>query len=360
MKRLSVIAGVLGAVVVAALVVAPAAIDWDGYRGSIAAELSRATGRTVVLDGPIEASFLPSPRILANNVRLSGPAAEPAAGAGDGDLLRLRAVELQVGLLPLLTGHVVVERLTLVRPEILVESDADGGVRWVMDGAGGDLLPEVALQRFAISDGTLVWRDRDRGVRARVEKIALKLTAESLSGPAKATGSATVGGVPVRFTVSVGHVAEAAPTALNISFDAGELRSKAEFIGQWSPAERRLTGRIKANGADARAALAALGGTDAAQGIGPALIAHPFAVEGRLAAEGASLEANDVIFDLADQRATGTLRARFADGARPLAIDASFSAPKVDLGSLATVPPLPVRGSAPAGLPDDVDVRLGP
>ena len=335
------------------LLIAPTVIDWNGYRDRLAAELSRATGRTVSLAGPIEATLLPSPRLLANNVRLSGPDAD------GGDLLRLRAVELQVGLLPLLTGHIVVERLTLVRPEILVETDESGRLAWVMDGASGDLLPEVALQRFAISDGTLVWRDRDQGVRARVEKISLKLAADSLSGPAKAEGTAQIDGVPVRFSAGVGRINGKLPLPLNVAVEAPELRAKGEFVGQYLPSEGRITGRLKANAGDGRAALAALAGPSASAGVGAALIAHPLNLEARLSATAQAIDVNDVVVNLADQRATGTVRARIGDGPRPTAIQATFSAPRLDLDRLATAPPLPVASdSIPSALPRDVSIAL--
>lgn len=353
MTRFLVVAGVIGAAVLAALFIAPVVIDWNGYRGSFAAELSRATGRAVALDGPIEVTFLPSPRILANNVRLSGP----KDGSADNDLLRLRAVELQVGLLPLLTGHIVVERLTMVRPEILVETDDTGQVSWVMDGASGETLPDIALQRFAISDGTLVWRDRDHGVQARIEKISMNLAADSLSGPAKVNGRAQIGTVPVRFTMNIGQVRESASTPFNLTFEAPDLHAKGEFVGQFMPSGQRLTGRIKASGDDARAVLAALTGPTAGQGIGAALIAHPFGLEGRVSASTKFVEVNDVIVNLADQRATGALHAR-VDDSHHTAIEAKFSMPRLDLDGLATVPPIAAKDDAAALLPHDLNVKL--
>ena len=353
MSRFLVVAGVIGAAVSAALFIAPVVIDWNVYRGAFAAELSRATGRTVALDGPIEATFLPSPRILANNVRLSGPGGSNA----DGDLLRLRAVELQVGLLPLLTGHVVIERLTMVRPEILVETDDTGKVSWVMDGAGGETLPDIALQRFAISDGTLVWRDRDHGVQARIEKISMKLTADSLSGPAKLEGSAEVGDVPVRFAANIGQIRESAATPFNATFAATNLQAKGEFVGQFMAPGPRLTGRLKAGGSDARAMLVALIGPVAGQGAGAALIAHPFGFEGRISASTQLVEANDVIVDLADQRATGAVRVRI-DSDHRAAIDATLAMPRLDLDGLATVPALVAKDDTGDTLPHDLDVKL--
>ncbi|HTI87704.1 MAG TPA: AsmA family protein [Alphaproteobacteria bacterium] len=346
--------GITGVLIVTALLVAPSVVDWNSYRGALSEELSRATGRTVSLNGPIEASFLPAPRILANDVRLSADA--PAKRAGDGeDFLRLRAVELRVGLLPLLTGHIVVERLTLVRPEFLVETEKDGRLHWVLDGAGGDLLPAVDLQRLAISDGTLVWRDRRNNAQTRIENIFLSLAAGSLSGPAKAQGTARLGDVPVKFTASVGAFHKKAAVPLNISAEMSSLKSKAEFAGQLTPADGRVTGRLKASGSDGRALIAGLAGGPAASGVGPALLAHRFAVDARVSAAVDSIEANDVVLDLADQHATGTVRAHIPDSGATV-VDVALRAPRLNLDSLATVPPIASGGSS--ALPRDIKLGM--
>jgi hypothetical protein len=244
----------------------------------------------------------------------------------------------------------------MVRPEILVETDDTGKVSWVLDGAGGETLPDIALQRFAISDGTLVWRDRDHGVQARIEKISMKLRADSLSGPAKLEGSAEIGGVPVRFTANIGQIRETKPTPFNATFAATDLQAKGEFVGQVIASGPRLTGRLKASGSDARAVLAALIGAAAGQGAGAALIAHPFGFEGRISASTQLVEANDVIVDLADQRATGAVRARI-DPAQHTAIDATLTMPRLDLDSL-TVPALAAKDDTGDALPPDLDMKL--
>ncbi|HET9149662.1 MAG TPA: hypothetical protein VFO61_04190, partial [Alphaproteobacteria bacterium] len=293
----------------------------------------------VSLDGPIEASFLPSPRILANNVRLG--AAGKDGGDPSADLMRIRAIEVRVALLPLLTGRVVVQRLTLVRPEVLVETDETGRTRWLMDGTSGGLPPDVALRHFAISDGTLVWRDRRHGFQTRVEDISLRMTADSLSGSKAVDGGATIGDVPVRFTMRVGRVKNSAPVPLNVSFESPGLNSKGTFNGRYLPGDARLTGRLKASGADARAVLAGMFGSAAAGGLAPALVAHPFGLEARVSAGAQDIEASDVGLDLADQHATGTVRVRLPQHpGKGTTVDAAFSTPRLDLDALATAPPL--------------------
>ena len=58
-------------VVVAALFIAPAVINWDSYKPDITAQIEAATGRKLWIDGDIDVTLLPSPRLRVNDVRLA-------------------------------------------------------------------------------------------------------------------------------------------------------------------------------------------------------------------------------------------------------------------------------------------------
>ena len=53
---------------VVALLAAPVFIDVNAYKPEIAAQVKRATGRDLVLDGPISLSLLPTPRVTVEGV----------------------------------------------------------------------------------------------------------------------------------------------------------------------------------------------------------------------------------------------------------------------------------------------------
>src|SRR3546814_13696744 len=55
---------------IAAVIVAPSFIDWTSYRNGIAAEIERVLNRRVIIDGAVDASIVPTPRLSLRGVRL--------------------------------------------------------------------------------------------------------------------------------------------------------------------------------------------------------------------------------------------------------------------------------------------------
>ncbi|MGF1624898.1 MAG: AsmA family protein, partial [Alphaproteobacteria bacterium] len=63
--------GLIGLVIllVAAVFIVPAVIDWNGYKADIAQEVRAATGRDLVIDGDISVRLLPSPHASVSGIR---------------------------------------------------------------------------------------------------------------------------------------------------------------------------------------------------------------------------------------------------------------------------------------------------
>ena len=96
------VGGVVGLVVVAGLV-APALFDANTYKPMIAAEVKRATGRELRLDGPISLSLLPSPSVTAKNVVFFN-----VSGAKNPHMVEIKSVTVKPSLFALLAGDVAV------------------------------------------------------------------------------------------------------------------------------------------------------------------------------------------------------------------------------------------------------------
>lgn len=370
-KFLFVFAAVLVLLVGAALV-APSFIDWTRYRDPIAAEIERAAGRKVVIAGTVEASLLPTPRLLLNDARLGN-----LPGAATPEMARLRSLEARIALLPLLSGRVVVESFVLREPVVTLEVLADGRRNWVFDtdnasaqaGRWDDeplVAPEsVQLQNAAIVNGTVIYRNARSGGEERFEGVNARVVADSLAGPLRAAGEARVGGKPVRFTVAAGHFdyRSTAATPLNITLDlmaptGNVLRGALAFNGtaQLAPA-LKLTGKAKIGGADLAAALSSFGPT----GDLPGLFAQPFNVEGALTASSERAEAAGLVVSLGDVRSQGSGNAVFvgpSDGKPQFELSLVFG--YIDLDAWLDMPPLGGDAKKTDGfaLPDNFRLSL--
>lgn len=92
----------------------------------IEAAAEQALGRRLVFTGPLRFSATPMPTVVAEDVSLAN-----IEGGSRPAMLRVARVELQLGLMPLLSRQVDIRRLRLVEPDILLEADAEGRPNWV-------------------------------------------------------------------------------------------------------------------------------------------------------------------------------------------------------------------------------------
>jgi uncharacterized protein involved in outer membrane biogenesis len=171
----------IAVLVIAALtaaLIAPLFIDWSRHRGQIEAELSAVVGAPVVVAGPIDIRFLPTPYLLLKDVTISAAANGPAA-------LVCKSLQLEVALASLPSGGV---RFTLARvdhPNLTLVRRADGAVDlplWRLQVAGG----RIALDRLVVEGGRLTLIGGDR--KPLDVAVDLDASAASLAGPFRGSG----------------------------------------------------------------------------------------------------------------------------------------------------------------------------
>ena len=161
-----------------AALVAPLFIDWSRHRGQIEAELSAVVGAPVVVAGPIDIRFLPTPYLMLKDVTIAAAPGGPAA-------LVCKSLQLEVALASLPSGGV---RFTLARvdhPALTLVRHADGAVdlpRWRLQVAGG----RIALDRLVVEGGRLTLTGGDQ--KPLDVAVDLDASAASLAGPFRGTG----------------------------------------------------------------------------------------------------------------------------------------------------------------------------
>ena len=177
MRLRNILFAVLGVIVLAfaGLAVALAAIDLERFKGPLAEQVARATGRALAFNGTVSLRLLPRPSLLVNDVTLAG-----APWGSRPDMLRIGTLAAEIELRPLLFQRALhVVRLELRDADLLLETNADGAQNWAMatpaalpaanaaanavariptDAAGLPLIDEIKLARV-----TLTWRDARAG-----------------------------------------------------------------------------------------------------------------------------------------------------------------------------------------------------
>lgn len=194
------------AFVLAAIVVAlPFVVPVDAYRSQIEQRATAATGRELRIKGPLRLTLFPELGVRAENVTLANAKGGTAPYFATMDSLRVG-----VRLIPLLTGHLEISHVTLNRPVIHLETDADGRGNWMLGkpaaksaspaAAAGGGVAAAARARFAgvtISDGTVDYRDAKTGLVRTLSHINLTIGITAIDRPLTVDGDLVADGQKV-------------------------------------------------------------------------------------------------------------------------------------------------------------------
>ena len=189
-------------VLIGAALALPFVIPTETYKQQLAAEVERVTGRKLDIQGPLHLSLLPTVALEAENVRFAN-----VSGAADPDMAKLKALEVELKVWPLLHGSVEVARFVLVKPVIHLEVTKTGQPNWQFGpkpageakpapaGGGGASsssglpISEIKLGDVRIEDGTLTYAEATSGVQQRFDAINVSLQLPDLKSPLQANGS---------------------------------------------------------------------------------------------------------------------------------------------------------------------------
>jgi uncharacterized protein involved in outer membrane biogenesis len=331
-KRLSIgAAGLIGLVIVA-LLVAPSLIDLDARKAEVITAVKKATGRELILDGPVFLSLLPVPTATVTGVKFFN-----AAGAKNPNMVEVKSVTVRFSLLALLTGTIDVNEVTLVEPKIVLEVNAEGKPNWEFAPSVAEAKPAaprastplpVSLGRVAIENGTLIFSDSQAGLSVVAEKANFSASVGSIDGPYSLAGHANVNGAPLRLDLSVGAKAAAGHTA-EVALEAGG--GKLSFKGTLSEfgANARAVG-LASSSADNLVVFAETLAKIAGQPEPklPPLLAGKFSFDGSVDVSQTAVAANDFKLALGQDSFSGSLALTLKPA---LAVEGKLTAAKLDL-----------------------------
>jgi len=319
-KKLLIGLVVLIAGILAAAFIGPSFVDWNQYKGEIASRIEAATGCKLRIDGEISLSIIPGPYLYVGGVKFAN-----IAGAAEPDILRLKALALNIGFSPLLESRVQVESLDLVEPQLTFERLADGRDNWHFgpnaSGAATSRakpapanvalspadcgLPEwIQLDRIAVHNGTLAYRDDRSGKVATLGQIDGVVVAPQI-GTIRAQGKAVAAGQPFAFDTALERAGSGGLAGLTLKLSLAD--AKLEFAGRISDGggSPQLTGRLQASGSDLRR-FYDMFDPDGAASL-PAFLAQNYAFDGSVTASAAKVAIGDLALRLGDADARGGL-----------------------------------------------------
>ncbi len=346
-KVLYVIGGLIGLIIVAAIVV-PFFIDLNDYKALIAEKAKEATGRDLAIDGDISLSLLPTPGVVIHGLRFGN-----APGGSVPDMATLESATVKVAVMPYLTsGTVEVEEVILDKPTFIFEKLQDGSGNWQISPeakapeagvtpeantapAEGEKPMAVVIKSASIEGGTLIYRDLAAGTEQKVENLNIDLALDSLQGPFAAEGGATVVNIPVGFRIKTGALDPAQPMPLDLSFTLTDANATLGFVGNVDvsavedPSKSIVAGKLSGKGDSVAKLLASLPG-GSADGL-PPLLGQAFAMDGDVKAGKTAATLENFTANIGDLTAKAGVTADYAAAPK---VQANIAIGRLDLDQL--------------------------
>ncbi|MGF1650333.1 MAG: AsmA family protein [Hyphomicrobiaceae bacterium] len=245
--------GTIAVAILVALFAIPPLIDWNEYRGVFEAEASRVLGRDVRVTGDVSLTLLPQPYVRFEHVVVAA-----APGVIGEPFLRADRFTMLLSTPPLLRGNVEAREVELDGARVRLRVDERGAGSWqdlsLSASAFGFGAADVSLRNVVLRNAEVVIeRLSDGSVIGRLGDIDGVLSAETLAGPFRFSGSVKAAGATRTIRLTTGLIAEGrdlplkldvrdAADAARVAFDGAFLRA-----GDGSP---RLAGQVTARLAD--------------------------------------------------------------------------------------------------------------
>ena len=129
-------------------------VDANVYKPRLESAASAALGMDVRVGGRLGIGFFPGLLVSLEDVHIRNRGADVAFA---------KEARLGIDLLPLLEKGVRIGRIVLRHPRISIERNRDGRFNFEKPEATGGTLPALDLARVSLSDGTLLYTDKQSG-----------------------------------------------------------------------------------------------------------------------------------------------------------------------------------------------------
>jgi AsmA protein len=129
-------------------------VDVNAYKPQLEMAASDALGMEVHIDDRLGIGFFPAFRVTLEDVHIRNRGADVASA---------KEASLGIDLLPLLHKEVRIGKIALKRPRISIERDRDGKFNFEKPEEARGTFPALGLTKVSLSDGTLIYADKQSG-----------------------------------------------------------------------------------------------------------------------------------------------------------------------------------------------------
>ncbi len=213
--RISTLIKTFVAVIIAALITGYAILqsqDFNELKPLLAKQVERATGRQLLIDGPLDLNISFTPTLSIRGVRFAN-----ATWGSQPFMLDVERLEARVALWPLLSGQVDIEQVILSGADILIEMDDQGRSNYqfvesdrsveVDEPSESDLVIPL-IRDLSIKNARLTYRDGVSGHDHLLMLDELTLTGKGPDQPLNMQLAATLNEFPLSVRATLGAPSE--------------------------------------------------------------------------------------------------------------------------------------------------------
>ncbi len=198
--------------VIAGIVVS---LDVNQYKPEIVKLIKDKTGREFSINGELHLAPSLLPTIAVSDVTFGN-----AQWGSEPDMLSVRRFEAEVSLLPLLRKNIQVNRLILLEPNILLETDKQGQGNWIFAEPGkvADLeeatdtdnspsgTPGLNINEVVIENANLTYVDGQKGKTTKLHIEEISARSSSFSDPLNLKVRAALNESPISVDAELGSL----------------------------------------------------------------------------------------------------------------------------------------------------------
>lgn len=355
------IAGGLVIVLILVIYVILSSYDFNNLKPHIAKAAQDATGRKLTIGGDIDLDIGLTPALVLSDVTFQN-----APWGSRPELARIRRFEVQVALLPLLTGNIEIKRFILLEPDILVETDKYGKSNLTFERPkktvpqqeeekgspeGMAKLPALTFNKLQVERGRLAYRDGQSGKTYKVMLNSFAASAAGIDSPVEITLKGDFNREPFDVSGTLGPL----PALVNPE-KAWSLDLTAEFADVTVNLDGSIKDALAQRGIDLGFSVQAQELTKLSSISGKPLPLHgPLELAGRAADSGPkTYKISDLKVKLGSNNLGGSVEINLAQ--KPPRLTAMLSSERLDLRPL-----LPEsKGKGKAGAKPDRPKRVFP
>jgi uncharacterized protein involved in outer membrane biogenesis len=204
--------GVIIAVIITAYIIA-SSYDFNKFKPQITELAKQYTGRDLTLGGDIELGLSLFPTLVVNDVTFQN-----ASWGTRPQMAKVKRLEVQIAVLPILRGDIHVSRLIVVNPEFLIEIDKSGKSnlefdvpqksepKAVEDQAVDGRQDFLKFKEVQIEGGAVTYNDRQSGRTEAISIEYLKFESAEFGAPVNIDLKFTHNKTPFQITGDLGQL----------------------------------------------------------------------------------------------------------------------------------------------------------